>query len=160
MKEWVISVTVTVFSTSVISLILPSGKLSKYIKSIFSLIMVFVILQPVFKLRDVKFDFEAVFNESEFVYQSDYLDYVNNKKIENYKENCVILLKDIGVENFETDIIFSVNETSEIIVEKVVINLQNSVINSDKDHIDIIVDVKNVISEYFKISVCNVVVYE
>ena len=149
MKEWVISVTVTVFSTSVISLILPSGKLSKYIKSVFSLIMVFVILQPVFKLKDVKFDFQAVFNESEFVYQSDY-----------FKENCVILLKDIGVENFETGIIFSVNEISEIIVEKVVINLQNSVINSDKDHIDIIVGIKSVISEYLKIDDDAVVIYE
>lgn len=160
MKEWVISVTVAAFSTSVISLILPNGKLSKYIKSVFSLIMVFVVLQPVFKLKNIEVDFDKMFNNSEYTFQMDYLDYFNNKKIEIYKENCSTIIRDNGVDAFEIEIIYSINDFSELIVEKVVINLKNSVINSDKDHIDIIVGIKNVISKYLNINSNAVVVYE
>ncbi len=160
MKEWVISVTVAAFSTSVISLILPNGKLSKYIKSVFSLIMVFVVLQPIFKLKNVEVDFDKVFNDSEYTFQTDYLDYFNNKKIEIYKENCSEIIKDYCIDVFEIDVIYSISDFSELIVEKVVINLKNSVINSDKDHIDIIVGIKNAISKYLNINSDAVVVYE
>ena len=86
MKEWVISLIVSVFTFSIIALLLPNGSTAKYIKQLFSVIMIFVLLQPL--LNKELFDAESlVFNDDIAFVQNDFLDYAHDKNVLNFKEN-------------------------------------------------------------------------
>lgn len=161
MKEWMIGVVITIFFTSIISLILPVGKLNATIKSIFSFLIILVIIQPLFNLRhNASFDFSNIFNENSVYVQTDYLEFINEKEIEAHKEKCIELLEEKGVYDAKIDIFYKTTNYYEILIEKVAINLQNSVIKADKEHIDILEQVKDVVCGYFSIEKNLVIIYE
>ena len=109
-------------------------------------------MQPILNLNISEFNFTSVFNGNEIVLQENYLNYVNNEKIKNYTQNCISLLDDLGVEGAEVIIQSSVNDDLVIKFEKVLVNLKNSVLISDKEHIDIIEQAKKSIAEYLNVS--------
>ena len=153
MKEWIISIIAIIILTTILNLILPDSKLKGIIKCCFSLVSILVVMQPILNLNISEFNFTSVFNGNEIVLQENYLNYVNNEKIKNYTQNCISLLDDLGVES-------SVNDDLVIKFEKVLVNLKNSVLISDKEHIDIIEDIKKTLSDYLKIEEKLVVIYE
>lgn len=159
MKAWVIGILVNVFFITVLSLILPEGKMVKSIKSVVSLLLVIVIVQPVLRLKDINLDLGQVFNK-EVVLQNNYLEYIHFKKVENYEKSCVLLLEKVGIYQAKVDVIYKINEDNEINVKKIQINLKNSVIKSDKDHIDIIDEAKLLIKNTFKIDEAQIDINE
>lgn len=159
MKAWITGIIVNVFFVTVLSLILPEGKTSKTIKSVVSLILIIVIVQPILKLKDVNFEISKIFNE-EVVLQNEYLEYIHFKKAENYEKNCITLLKKLGIYQAEVDLIYEIDDKSEISIKKLQINLKNSVIKSDKDHIDIIDEAKLLIKNAFKIEEAQIEINE
>ena len=160
MKSWVLSIISTVFVVSLIILILPNGKLSKYIKSTLSLVVVLVIVSPLFKLNNIEINFENMFANSNVIIQQDYIDYVNQEKIKTLIDECQILISEIGVEGAKTSMDYYVDEQNTIIILDFTVYLKNAVINSENEHIVIIDKLKNTLSEFLKINKEQVVVYE
>jgi hypothetical protein len=140
-------------------LILPEGKTSKTIKSVVSLLLVVVIVQPILRLKDANFSLGQVFDE-EVVLQNDYLEYIHFKKVEHYEKTCISLLEKLGVYQAEVDVIYEIDDNNEINLKKIQINLKNSVIKSDKDHIDIIDEAKLLIKNTFKIDEAQIDINE
>lgn len=152
MKTWVLSIVIIVFSISVISLIFPTGKLGKFIKAIFSFVLIFVVLKPAVEIKNFDYNIEDVFNKNEVVIQDLYLEYINDKKIEGYKNNCIKLMEKSGVYNADIIFKYEIDKYGKFVFKIVSLNLENAVINSDKEHIVIIETVKSEIKRYLNLN--------
>ena len=104
-------------------------------------------------LIGVDFTFNETFkNEYQVEMQEDYLNYICNKKSEQVKSDCASHLSKYGVENHQINVIVEKNENDEIIIKQILIDLRNSVIISDKEHIVIIEEIKRDLSQLFGIT--------
>ena len=159
MKEWVINLIVSVFTFSIIALLLPNGSTAKYIKQLFSVIMIFVLLQP-FLNNEVVDTESLVFNDDIAFVQNDFLDYAHDKNVLNFKENINKILSNLGFEDSDVQIIHYTDENYNLKIEKVVVNLKNSVIKSDREHIVIIDQIKTSIAQYLSIDKNMVAIYD
>ncbi len=157
MKSWILSIIIVVLSISIISLLFPSGKLGKFIKSIFAFVLTLVILKPITELKNQEFFVD--FDKLQISYQEEYLDYVNSFKVNKIIENCKLIANNYGVENLKVNVEYELAENAEFCLSKVVLNFENTVINSDKEHIVIIEKVKTAILNYLNVDYSKVVVY-
>ena len=119
-----------------------------------------VIIQPITSIKSLNFNFENVFQENQIELQYDYLEYVANIRINNYIDNCKKIAKDVGVDGLIVEIMYEIDENNEIILNNILLNFKNSVIISDKEHIDIIEEVKTSICKYLDVEQNKVVIYE
>ncbi len=136
MSGWILSIGLTTVILAVLNMVLPSGKIGKFITSLFPLVLLLVVIKPIFNV-----DFDSItqnLTNSEYnvEYQTEYLNSVINRKKEQCYENCKSILKLYYVENAEIKIEFKDKENS-FEIKKVEINLQNAVIKSQDGHIDI-----------------------
>ncbi len=160
MLDWILSCGATVILTSIIMIILPSGKLSAIIKSIFSLVVLLVVISPITKISKGDFSIDNVFTGGEIYVQEEFLHFIAESKIKIYEENCNKILGNFGIENAQLDFEFLITENYSVEVQKLKVDLKKSVINSDKEHIDIIKDVKEALAEYLNVDVGRVEIYE
>ena len=152
MKEWIISIGVVILFTVIAIYIIPDGKLGKYIKGIFSVLIIFVIIKPIFNVDIDKFIYQFEENKTVNI-QNNYIDYIYKKRTENYKVQIVKSIEDIGVFGSIVKIDYEITNTFDYRVKNVSINLVNSVIKSDKEHIVIIEEIKEIISNLLLISI-------
>ncbi len=160
MKEWIISITSIVLITSVLSLILPHGKIGKFIKGVFSILFMFVVIKPITYFKEESFNFEDFINTDEIILQDNYLDYVYCKRVEDYKANCVKIIEKLGIKNSVVNIDYIIDEVQKLKINFIKINLQNSVIISDKQHINIKEEIITEIASYLNINKNSVIIYE
>ncbi len=160
MKDWIISITAVVLITSIVCLILPPGKMGKYIKSIFSLLTMLVVIKPIVYIKDINFDYQQIIGADEIALQDDFLIYVFDKKIEEYEQNCVEIVEKVGIKNANINIEYDIEENQNIKINFVKINLQNSVIISDEQHINIKEEMITDIASYLNIKKNMVIIYE
>lgn len=61
MKGWIIAIVCTIVLGVLLEIVLPKGKMAKYVKGVFSLVVILVIVSPLPKLfgSDWKFDFSS-----------------------------------------------------------------------------------------------------
>ena len=158
MKAWIISIVSVVLITSIVCLILPQGKMGRYVKNIFSILTILVIIKPIIYLKNSSFDFEQVAN-GEVVIQTDFINYIYEKRVDEQEKNCIKIIENKGIKNVNVDITFSV-ENLDIKIRLVQIKLNNSVIISDKQHIDIKEEISCDVASYLDISKSMVTIYE
>ncbi len=160
MKSWLLRISITIVIISIMSLILPNGKLSKYIKSIFSLIITLVIIQPLFNFKETQFILNFNDSTTETLYQEQLLEYISNQKIKTLESKCKKEIENLGVKEAKVDIQYLCKDGEIKQILKVEIDLSDSVIISDKTNINIIEEIKNVVSNYLSIDSNVVVIYE
>ena len=125
MKNWIISLGTIIILSSLITIILPEGKLNKFIKCYLSLIIMIVIIQPITSIKSLNFNFENVFQENQIELQYDYLEYVANIRINNHIDNCKKIAKDVGVDGLIVEIMYEIDENNEIILNNILLNFKN-----------------------------------
>ena len=158
MKDWIISIVSVVLITSIVCLILPQGKMGKFVKNIFSILTMLVIIKPLIYLKNGNFNFEQ-FAGSDIVIQADFLNYIYQKRVDEQTKICLKIIEENGVKNAKVDINFEI-ENQDIKIKLVQINLQDSVIISDKGHIDIKEEIVAEVSSYLLVEKEVVIVYE
>lgn len=159
MKEWILSIIGVVLLVSIFSLLTPSGRLNKIIKGIFSFIISLVIISPVlsyFTDTDVAFTYDF----SDIAYDKLYLSYVAEESVNQKQQNCIKIAEELGISEAQVIIEYSVGQAFEIQISGVTVNLRNSVINSESEHINIIDNLRMSISEYLNINESLVVIDE
>ncbi len=62
MNEWIMSIVGITALGVLMDILLPEGETSKYIKGIFALFTVFVIIYPLPKIINGNFDYNSLFN--------------------------------------------------------------------------------------------------
>lgn len=150
MRDWIFNLVAISILISVFSVILPKNKNGSFVKNIFHVIIVFIVLNPFLKgetiFHDISFNSNA-----EMVLQSNFISNVNSRKIENVCENCTELLKLNGIIDAKIDISYFEDVNQEVVIQKIIVNLKNSVIKTQETNINIIDRTKSLISDY-----CNV----
>lgn len=159
MKQWLLSVCLTVIIVSVFSIILPNGKTGNLIKSVFHVIIVFVIVKPFFNLKTDLDLGDYIFNTTELNIQTDFLDSVVTKICDKQEKACVEILSKLDVKDATVKIDYAIDDDYDYYVTKVCVNLKNSVIISDKEHIDIIDEIKKELVGYLNIKESIIEVY-
>ena len=160
MGEWILRICAISLITSIILLILPQGKMSKYIKGIFSVLIAVSIFSPFIDIDLTQFDYNYNIEDVSIAPDEGYLRYYYQNQTNNKEINAENILANIGIFNADVIIDYYVNEQHEITINLVEINLQNAVFNSNKLHKDIIEDARKIISDYFLVERKAVVINE
>ena len=151
MITWALSVFSSVFFASVISFLLPSGKISKFVKPILSVIVLFVIISPIVNYSEI---FESVNQETNlqdvFIDQN-FLNSVGEYKIGIYREKCFEIAKKNGITGEDILIKYNIDDRGKLQILGVDINLKNAVISSEEEHIVILRRVAEEIGDVFGI---------
>lgn len=159
MKDWILSIGVTIIIITILSFMLPSGKLSNLIKSFFSILLMLVVLRPLTTLTQEK-NFEIFYStSSEINLQDNYLHFIENKVIDKYKKQCEDVLNKFNIKQAEITIILGDENLNISYIKKIYINLEKAVIISNTEHINIIDEIKDNISTFFNIENNKVEIY-
>ncbi len=141
MDKWVLSIVSTVLISSIIALLLPEGKMAKYVKFVFGILIILVIIQPVLDLKNNNYDFNFDYDETQIVFQDNYLNFVAEEKIKSLKENIKYVLEQKGFKEVEINIEYTADNLNQVVIQNVRLDLKNSVYIYDSRHIDIIEDI-------------------
>lgn len=152
LKVWVTNITIAIFFITAVEMILPDNSMRKYAKFVLGLMLIVVIINPIMKIFDKDFNFNAYSNKA-----TTYMEDSNSKKnikkykdtniintTENFKKNleneCIMNLEEEYPENkYDADIeivynskdqTFNINAVEIGIVEKGVKNIKNIEINT------------------------------
>lgn len=150
MQAYILSILGIVLVSVLIEIILPNGQTAKYIKGIFSIFVVFVLINPV-----VKF-FRSDFDVSKYLVADNVA--VDEKLLKNlYKEQIIATEKDIesqleseGFSGVCVDLEYKIVE-EKIILEKAKINIDKLVISDEKANINKYQFIRQVVTENYDI---------
>lgn len=157
---WLLSVVGIVIISVLVDLILPEGEMQKYIKAIFSVFVVFVMISPVLKININDIDFNKfIYNQSSVEINEDYIKNYNNSYKENLEKVCVEQLNSKGFLGVKVEISLNMS-TKRFQIEKVNVNLKNLVINNNGLHIDKYQEIKSIIISVLGIESEKVVMSE
>lgn len=136
-SSWIMSIVGIVCLSVLVELIIPNGHMSKYIKGIFSFIVVFVIISPIPKLLGKNFDLKNMFNTSQIEVQEDYIYQVNLDKVSAMQKDINKQIENAGYNNvvarIDSDIF-----ASTIKINAVYVDLTRLIISENAVHKDII----------------------
>ena len=157
MSGYILSILGIILAGIFIDILVPTGSVSKYIKSIYSIFVVAVILSPVVKFLTKK-----------DVYTLKYEDYQINEKLMNFiyngradelKAKIEKRLDEEGFKNIDIKINYSSNN-NEFQLNSIKVNLKNLVIQADKQHINKYEFISDVIKEFTNLTDEVILFYE
>lgn len=160
MKDWITSITSIILITTMFFLIMPEGRMGKYIKAMFSILIIFLIVQPIIQLKNNQTNYTQIFSENKVELQTNYINYMTQKKVSTYETKCVKKIEEIGVKNADVSINYQLLENGDFNIVLVQINLENSVIISNKEHIDILEEITLSVANFLIINEDLVTIYE
>lgn len=157
-SSWAMSIAGIVCLSVIVELILPNGQMNKYIKGIFSFIIVLVIIMPIPKLLNIKLDFSDLLYNDKISIDKEYIDKNNLNKINAIKND---IENDIDKRGYKSvNLSIECDTTSNIIIYKTVyVDLTSLVISNNAEHKDIIKikkDISKIILSYIKIGEENI----
>lgn len=151
MKQWLLSVIVTVIIVSVITTAFPRGKIYNLIKAVMGILLSIVIVKPILTVDFSTISISNMFSEEQISYQDDFLEYVDNSQLKHYEKKTLEILFFCGIKvrPSELNIIVDKQSNGLLQVKKIIVNLSNAVIQEDGKHIDIIEQAKYKLSDFF-----------
>lgn len=136
-SAWVLSIACIICISVLVELVLPSGQMNKYIKGIFSFVVLFVIISPVPKLLNMNIDGDVFLDYGNVQVDEDYIAQLNMDKLTSLTKSAEDAITELGYENsvvsLEADI-FSISFK----VKSATIDLSGLVITSSAKHKDIV----------------------
>ncbi len=144
MTGYILSILGIVVAGVFIDIVVPASSLNKYIKGIYAIFVVAVILNPIIKLLNKTHN--LTINYTEYSVNDSLLNYIFTMRARSLEKNIEQYLSDEGFENVGIVLNFSI-ENDELIYSSCEINLKNMVISSDKQHINKYEFIKKVVVE-------------
>ena len=135
MQAYVLSVLGIVIVSCLVEIVLPSGQTAKYIKSITSIFVIYVLINPIVVFLKNDFDVNKYIISTDVKFDQDllnslYVEQVNTRQIEIEKQ-----LANEGFEGVKVTFLYEIVE-SEIKIKKIKINTKNLVITSNNSNIN------------------------
>lgn len=144
MNGYILSILGIVVAGVLIDIIVPTGSINKYIKSIYSIFVVAVLISPVVKLLNKANDFS--FKYDDYQINTNLLTYIYEKQVSSHEKSIEQAFADKGFSNVDIVLNFSI-ENDELRYNSCQVNLKNLVISADKQHINKYEFVKTVVKE-------------
>jgi len=142
---YLLSIVGVVVISVVLELVIPSGQISKYIKSIMSLVIIFVIASPLPKLLNNGIDFSSLFS-STIELDEDYLETVKNQNITLLERQLQDELEAEGITGAELQI-WGELEDGQINISYIFVEMENVVLSSELEHINKYEAIRNLLIE-------------
>lgn len=157
MSGYILSILGIVIVGVLVDIVVPSGTINKYIKSIYAIFVLAVILSPVIKFLSNSHDINV--NITGYEINEDLMNYINTNKIKSLETNIENKLKDEGFDGIDIKINYSI-ESNELMINSCTVNMQNLVITSDKQHINKYEFIIEVVREYTNLAAEEIIFYE
>ena len=122
MSSYILTILGIVLAGILIDIIVPTGKINKYIKSIFAIFVVAVILMPVVKFI-AKSD-EITINYTDYEIEQNLMDYIFSSRVNAYENEIIEVLENNGLSNIDIKINYSIN-SNELSLNSCEVNLKN-----------------------------------
>ena len=133
MKAYVLSVLGIVLCGVIIDIILPSGSINKYIKSIYSVFVVAVLISPLINFFSNYKDID--FSIKEYEVNEKLMNYIYKKQAEGVELKIEQALEKGGFKGVDIIINFSI-ENNDITYNSCEANIKDLAISTDKQHIN------------------------
>lgn len=133
MSGYILTILGIVIAGVLIDIIVPSGAINKYIKSVFAIFVVAVILMPVIKFISNKENISI--NYSKYEIDNSLINYIYAKRVESIEKNIVSELEKNGFYKVDIKINYSIN-SDELSLNSCEANLKNMTISSSSSHIN------------------------
>ena len=148
---WVLSIVGIIVLSMLVDLLLPSGSMSKFIKSIFGYLIIVVILSPVFSFFTQKnFSINDIFSSSNVQIQDSFVANVNRQFLDSVEKSIEKSCHEKGIKFVEVGIEADIFE-NEIEIKQISVNLKNIVITDEVKHTNIRTSIVNIIKENIKV---------
>lgn len=157
---YVLSIVGIVFLGVLVDIIMPEGDMNKFIKGLFSIIALFVIVSPVQKIFNKDFDVdEIIYDKTAVQMDEDYLE-ATTKQMKNELEiTLCVKLKDAGFDNVKVEI--SCDMSNNVFqIKKVILDISKMVINTNIPHINKYTEIKQVVTNYLNVEESDVIINE
>ena len=126
MKGWILNIVGVIFIGVILEIILPESKITSFIKHVFTLFLLFVIISPISKLSINK----NIFLSSNVVTDSNFIYEVNIQKSEAIKDKIIKELENKNIKNSQV-IVYSNVFSEEFKVDSVYVDLTNSNVSTN-----------------------------
>ena len=157
MSGYVLSVLGIVIVGIFIDIIIPSGVISKYIKGIYSIFVVVVLISPVIQLLSKNHNFTIKYTEYEI--NENLLEFIHTSRAELMEKSIEKTLYSQGFSNIDINLKIS-TENQELKYNSCIVNIKDIVISSDKQHINKYEHIKEVVKDYTGLSFEEIIIDE
>ena len=153
---WVLSIVGVVILTTIIEIIMPNGSINKFIKGIFVLFTIFIMISPITRIN-----IGSLFgvDTPKLSLDEGYIEDVNMKKLEEYK----ILIKDNlsrqGYKNISLDI-HGKTVDGDLKINAIFVDLCNLVLNAESLNINKYEHIKKIIIKVVEVAEEDIIFYE
>ncbi len=141
LSVYLLSIAGVVLLTVLIDLILPDGKMAKYVKSVMAIVVVAVIVSPVAKLTTADFDFGNVFSSTSYQVDQAILDNITSLSKEEYERDLEKSLAKLGYEDVHISLVVE-NKDGAQIIKYIYVDLCDFGISENFEHIDYYTEIK------------------
>lgn len=131
MSGYILTILGIVLAGILIDIIVPTGKINKYIKSIFAIFVVAVILMPVVKFI-AKSD-EITINYTDYEIEQNLMGYIFSSRVTAYENEIIEVLENNGLSNIDIKINYSIN-SNELSLNSCEVNLKNMTSSNIDSH--------------------------
>ncbi len=157
MAGYILSILGIVIAGIIIDIIVPSGNINKYIKSIYAIFVVAVILSPLINYLNKEHDLSLHYEDYQVSEQL--LNYISKQKVSSLELQIENSLNEEGFSNVDIKINYSI-ENNELSINSCTVNLQNLVIVADKQHINKYEFIIEVVQEHTNLTEEVIIFYE
>ena len=133
MTAYILSVLGIVLAGVFIDIIVPSGTISKYIKGIYSIFVIAVLINPVVNFLNKKHDFSIKYKD--YSVNENLMNYILKTKAKELEKSIENTLNNEGFLNIDIMLNFSI-DNDKIVYDSCEINLKNMVISENNSHIN------------------------
>lgn len=116
---WLLALMGVVLLSVLVDILLPSGQTTKFIKGIFSIIIIMVIITPLIRLKDKDFSFSGIFESSEIEVDETFIAKSKMRQYEQKEKEIAEILKNNKISVEELVITFDSADINNIIGVKV-----------------------------------------
>lgn len=146
MQSYILSVLGIVLVSVLIEIILPNGQTAKYIKSIFSIFVIYVLINPLIMFLKNDFDISKYIQADNLQINKSLLNNIYKDQIQAKSKDLENTLKNEGFVGVKITILYQVVEEN-IVLEKVKINIDNLVINGLAPNINKYQHIRQVVAQ-------------
>ena len=149
MSGYILSILGIVVSGIIIDIVLPTGSVNKYIKSVYSIFVVAVLLMPLIRFINNSNGLELSYTDYEL--QENLLNYIYKNQVDNLEIKIEDQLSNNGFYKIDIELGFSI-ENNELNINSCKANLENLSISLESQHINKYEFIKKVVTEFTNLS--------
>lgn len=158
LTKWILSLLGAVVVGFIIELLFSETRLNKFFRYISATVTLLIVVSPIQSLFGGG-NFSFNFNSSTIATDQNFVDFMLKKRIEILENHCVLSIENAGIKGAEVEITATANDSGEVKIELVQINLSRAVINGQTEHINSNEIALNAVYNYLKIDKNRIAVY-